>query len=172
MVLQIYRFKRKGLEQLINTHDLVIQNNSTPTFIYSDNILDLMLSSKEISSRIDNYNTNNSITSDHLMITANLKCDISLEKQTYEIIIPNWTKYSEFLKVNYINTQERELITIEEKVQYIEGEIIKAYENTKIRIKKNNKIKVLPPHIIKIIQEKRKLRKRFMIERTQQIKTN
>ena len=75
------------------------------------------------------------------------------------------------MKVNYINTQDRELLTIEEKVQYIEGEIIKAYENTKIRIKKNNKIKVLPPHIIKIIQEKRKLRKRYMIERTQQIKT-
>ncbi len=72
--------KGKDLEQLINTHDLVIQNNSTLTFIYSDNILDLTLSSKEICSRIYNFNTNNSITSDELMITANLKCDISFGK--------------------------------------------------------------------------------------------
>jgi hypothetical protein len=66
--------KNEILENLIRQHELCIHNESTPTFLYSNNIIDLMIGTKSISDKITNIEKNDDFTSDHLMLCAKLTC--------------------------------------------------------------------------------------------------
>ena len=63
----------RSLKTLLDNMNSV-HNENTPTFLYSNNIIDLMISTKTISDKITNIETNADITSDHLMLCAKLTC--------------------------------------------------------------------------------------------------
>jgi hypothetical protein len=55
MVLCRCKQKRELLDKFIEKHNLSIFNNSTPTYRRSNNVLDLILGSSDITTRIDSF---------------------------------------------------------------------------------------------------------------------
>ncbi len=56
------------LDNYLQKHRLRIFNNEHPTFMYSNNILDLAIATDIIVSQIDNFKTNDEIDSNHYAI--------------------------------------------------------------------------------------------------------
>ena len=154
----------ESVEQLIQSQNLIIHNNKTPTFIYSNNILDLMLSSESLSNHIFDFDTNNIIKSDHMMITAKIKIDGNPNQIITSKEIPNWKKYKSYLENNYQSVESN--LTLNEKVKHLQDSIIRAHEISKVTIEKSNPIKILPKHITDLITEKKKIRSEFIKSRS------
>ena len=156
------------LESLIEKHNLNIHNNETPTFNYSNNVIDLILSSPATSKYVHDFTTNEEIPSDHKMLQ--IKIIDPKPEQNHTKNMTNWKKYknlllnAQFEKIN----KESDINII---AQDFENQIIKAQEESQEIINKQNKIKVLPPQIVKIIKEKRKLRNQYIKTRDKELKT-
>jgi hypothetical protein len=60
-----------------------------------------MLSSGSLSNHIFDFDTNNIIKSDHMMITAKIKIDGNPNQIITSKEIPNWKKYKSYLENNY-----------------------------------------------------------------------
>ncbi len=61
------------LDNFLQKHRLHILNNEHPTFVYSNNILDLAIATDIIVSQIDNFKTNDEIDSNHYAISFHVK---------------------------------------------------------------------------------------------------
>lgn len=159
------------LEELIQQNNLCIHNDITPTFMRSNNILDLLVSTSDISNKIKNFNTNNDIQSDHAMITAEILIGTTLKDRNFNKQVINWEKYYAVLNKEYNNFSDRSDTHIDSKVTHIEKAIMEAAECSKKTVTKNHRVRTLPKYIVDMIREKRKIRNIYLKTRDRDKKT-
>ena len=159
------------LNNFIEAHNLEIINDSTPTFKRSQNIIDLMITTQNLYKKIDNFTTNDELESDHRLISFQLYLTNTNINKNNTVIRTNWKKYYKNLE-NMTNESEfREMNDINDKTTYLTKCINLAHEAAKFTIThKNKQIQQLPGEIIKLIKERRKLRRSFYETRKEDTK--
>jgi hypothetical protein len=127
-----------------------------------------MITTQNLYKKIDNFTTNDELDSDHRLISFQLYLTNTNINKNNTFIRTNWKKYYKNLE-NMTNESEfREMNDINDKTTYLTN---LAHEAAKFTIKhKNKQLQQLPVEIIKLIKERRKLRRSFYKTRKEDTK--
>jgi hypothetical protein len=161
------------LNNFINKYDLHIANTNEPTFKRSLNILDLCITTKKAIENIENFETCDSIESDHKMIKLSYRTATNSHhnssRRKYAIV--DWKKYTATLDNEQITNKYQDAVNIDEKAELLTKLMLEAYENAKIFFRTRSKPKILPANVLEKIKQRRRLRREFMNTRNPSLKT-
>ncbi|XP_064862156.1 probable RNA-directed DNA polymerase from transposon BS [Oncorhynchus nerka] len=157
------------LRDILDSTNLAILNTNEPTHIHSANstadILDLVLCSPDLAAKLLSFSVSHDVGSDHLPVLASFSLQLQQapEKQRYNYKKADWDKYRNCITDNITNiavpTQNpKDLDQLAERIGSI---LIQAREET-IPLTTTRPPQQLPPHILSLIKQKRKIRRDFI----------
>lgn len=152
--------KGKKLEAIIQKYNLFILNNSSPTYIRGNSVIDLTIGSSNLTQFFDSFQVLNEKISDH-QPTLTIFKDLKPSTKSFEKI--DWHKFKTLLSnesaaTHEINTSE----DLNEKTDKLIEEITLALKEatTQFSVRQANKpIQTIPHNILKLIKFKRKLKR-------------
>lgn len=164
------------LSDIINNTNLVLLNNNEPTHIHctrsitTTDILDLILCSPDLASKLLTFSVSHDIGSDHLPVTASFSLQLHQPpaRKIFNYKKANWEKFKTNIRTKITSSQPMDLNQMAAHMGHI---LRQAREETIPTITQKPPQKQLPPHILKLITIKRKKRRQFIRTRTPAIKT-
>ncbi|RNA05448.1 endonuclease and reverse transcriptase [Brachionus plicatilis] len=151
------------LDEIIRGNNLSILNCEQPTYRRSKNILDLSICSQQLTKYFASHTVLNKSLSDHqptLTIMNNLQSPTN--KQTHKSI--NWTKFYSILSNNESN--QPQIYTekhLDQEALKITADIKSALSTATHTFNTTSKFKTanIPPELLKLIKQKRKMRRLY-----------
>ena len=163
-----------SLEKLCDQFNIHVLNSKNPTYLKSKNILDLTLCSNSLRKFFDRHEVLQDKISDHQPTFSTFKNTLpNIKKAVFQKT--NWTKYSQILNKEYINTSNQ---TTKEAIESKSLEIFAAIDNAlqistfKFNIKsKPNTLLTIPQNLMNQIKQKRKIRRLMVKNKSSALKT-
>ena len=166
-----------ALKQILNSTNLSIINTNEPTYTSpqtgSTDILDLIICSPDLASKLHKFSTTNHLSSDHLPVLTTFSFHLqATPRKRYNYKTAEWEIYRTYIEEKLQNTT---LITtpqgLDQQAVLSSQLLTRAREETIPQNPAKTLTQTLPLHLLQLIRHKRKLRREFIRFRSPQTKT-
>ncbi|KAG7473121.1 hypothetical protein JOB18_002640 [Solea senegalensis] len=167
----------KVLKQILTDTNLTIVNTNEPTYISpqtgNTDILDFIICSPDLASKLHKFSTTNHLSSDHLPVLTTFSFLPQVtNKKKYNYRTAEWEKYRSNIEdklknITFITTHQH----LDQQASLLSKILIQAREETISQYTAKSPKQTLPVHLLQLIRHKRKLRRDFIRFRSPHTKT-
>lgn len=148
---------------MLNTNEFTYVSPIDPSY---KSIIDLALVSSSLTNKVSNFVVTDELHSDHNTISLQIDAKLpKINEQSAKLI--NWDKFGDLMKkraIKFYNRTYANKDDIDNFIVELTGAIQGAINEASFTKKMNNNtnLYILPKHILNLIREKRKIRKKYL----------
>ncbi len=159
----------KSLHEIMVKNSLMSHNDNQPTSQKSNNIIDLILSSINLSQNITKFQVHKEKISDHWPVTCEMTNLTELKTHTHT----NWTKFTSLTKKLFASppTQIDSPAHLDIELNLFNNKILSAISSSTFKVKQTHAKIIIPKYITEMIKLKKKLQREYSSSHDPQTKT-
>lgn len=167
-----------ALKQILNNTNLLVINTNEPTYISpatgNSDILDLILCTPDLASKLLQFSTTNHLSSDHLPVLTTFSFHLQVTPNNkYNYRKADWEIYRTHIEGSLKHTPTTPNTTpddLDHQAILLSQILTQAREETIPKNTNKTPTQSLPHHILQLIKQKRKLRRNYIRSRSPQTK--